>query len=121
MYIACQDGLFEVVEFFLDQGLDPKLKSRKSGAEYESCLEVAIRWKYYNIVKLLLEKSNFSKEEIMEYTNIDYISDKLLELLNVKNLKKLIMKIKIKEMNIKPIKRKPAIHAVQFIDKFNNP
>lgn len=81
LYIACQEGFFEIVDFLLDQKIDSKIKSRRSGSEYESCLAVAVRWKFYNIVKLLLEKGCYSETDINECASLDFISENIYHLL----------------------------------------
>ena len=53
MYIACQEGNYQVVEFFLNKNMNPSIKSKINDNEFETCLEVAARWNYIDIVKLL--------------------------------------------------------------------
>jgi hypothetical protein len=56
LYIACKNGNFQLVELFLKLEADHVLTSTVDGEE-ETCLEVAIRWRHIEIVKLLLTKS----------------------------------------------------------------
>lgn len=66
LYIACQEGNFEIVNYFISKNLNPNLKSKTDDNEYETCLQVAVRWNYVDIVKLLLEKCKLSEVEVSE-------------------------------------------------------
>lgn len=81
LYVACQEGKSEVVEFFLDKRLNAFVKSKINENETESCLQVACRWNYLKIVKLLLDKVPYKKEDINEALNVDNLSKNCLVLL----------------------------------------
>lgn len=65
LYVACQQGKVEIVDFFVQKNYNVHVKS-KIDNKYESCLQVACRWNYYSIVNLLLKHSKFIKKEITE-------------------------------------------------------
>jgi hypothetical protein len=64
LYVACLEGKVEIVEFLLKKGLNGKIKSKAQEYEFETPLQVAARWNYINIVKLLLGKVDYSRSEI---------------------------------------------------------
>jgi hypothetical protein len=64
MYMACQEGQFDIVEFFLYKGMNPTLRSKSDENEYETCLEVSVRWNYISIVNILLEHKFFTANDI---------------------------------------------------------
>lgn len=74
LYVACQEGKDEIVEFFLDKRLNAFVKSKVNDNEYESCLQVACRWNYLKIVKILLDKVAYKKPDIDEALKVDGIS-----------------------------------------------
>jgi len=65
MYVACQEGNYEVVKFLLGKKLNPFVLSVSdaNGIE-ESCLQVSARWGYTKIINLFLEKVPYKKEDI---------------------------------------------------------
>ena len=71
LYVACKNGNFELVSTLLLLNADHLLTSKIDG-EQETCLEVAIRWMHYNVVKLLLSKNwgknDFKKAKRMSRT-----------------------------------------------------
>jgi len=81
LYVACQEGKSEIVEFFLDKRLNAFVKSKINENESESCLQVLCRWNYLKIVKLLLDKVPYKKEDINEALGIDNLSKNCLVLL----------------------------------------
>ena len=81
LYLSCKNGIYDIVEYLLSFGLNPHVLSKGERDKYESCLEVAVRWGYYNIVKLLLNNTNYTTEQIVECNKIEYISPKIVELL----------------------------------------
>ena len=44
LYVACQEGKIEIVEYFLNKGLNTKIKSKSDDNEFETPLQVAARW-----------------------------------------------------------------------------
>jgi ankyrin repeat protein len=74
LYSACREGRTEIVEFFLNKRLNAFIKCKINEHEYESCLQAACRWNYTKIVKLLLDKVDYSLNEIKEVLNIDGLS-----------------------------------------------
>ncbi len=81
LYVACQEGKYDIVEFFLDKRLNAFVKSKVNENEYESCLQVSIRWNYLKIVKLLLDRVAYKKEDINEALKVDGISKNCIVLL----------------------------------------
>jgi ankyrin repeat protein len=82
LYTACQDGNFEVVEYFLIKGLLPSIKSKTDENDFENCLDVAARWNYVEIVKLLLDKGNFSEGEIRQTLKSKNLTKSVKDLIN---------------------------------------
>ena len=74
LYVACQEGKVEIVEFFLDRRLNALVKSKITENEFETCLQVSCRWNYTIIIKLLLEKVPFKKFDIDEGLSVDGIN-----------------------------------------------
>lgn len=68
--MACLDGDFELVNLFLENGLDPTIKIKDFSSkkveetQNENCLIVSARWNYIEIVKLLLSKNLFCEKDI---------------------------------------------------------
>jgi len=81
-YTACQEGNYAVVEYFLHKNLLPSIKSMSDDNEFETCLEVPVRWNYYDIVKLLLEKGNIPKLEVISVSKKKNISKPIRKLIN---------------------------------------
>lgn len=63
LYIACQEGYDEIVEYLLSKDLNPNIRVYYNEME-DTCLWVACRWNYYNIVKLLLETKKILIKDI---------------------------------------------------------
>ncbi|EAR98530.2 ankyrin repeat protein (macronuclear) [Tetrahymena thermophila SB210] len=51
LYIACMNQNIEIVKFLLKIGAIPSIKTKNQ----DTCLEVAARWRYVNIVQILLQ------------------------------------------------------------------
>ncbi|KAL4450272.1 hypothetical protein ABPG74_008978 [Tetrahymena malaccensis] len=51
LYIACMNQNIEIVKFLLKIGAIPNIKTKNQ----DTCLEVAARWRYVNIVQILLQ------------------------------------------------------------------
>jgi ankyrin repeat protein len=75
LYIACQEGKLEIVDFLIESGLNPFIKTK--GAYSESCLQVACRWGYTRIVRLLLEKVYYNREQVEETLYMEGISNEI--------------------------------------------
>jgi len=65
MYTACKEGKADIVKFFLDNNLNANILSKINELESESCLNVACRWNYKNVVEVLLKRVEFTKEELI--------------------------------------------------------
>ena len=90
LYVACQEGCTDLVQFFLNNQLNPNIPVKYFGLE-DTCLSVASRWGFYEIVKLLLECKRLDPENITDvyYSNISNSNIKNLLKKNLpKNLKK---------------------------------
>lgn len=55
LYIACKNGNVELVRLLVRLGADYTMTSTVDGEE-ETCLEVAIRWRHIEVVKILMSK-----------------------------------------------------------------
>jgi hypothetical protein len=74
IYMACLEGKVDIVKFLLDKKWNAKIKSNVDNNDGESPLQVSARWNYLNIVKLLLEKVDYSKHDIKEALNLQGIA-----------------------------------------------
>ena len=80
LYIACQEGATEIVRFFLQKRLNPNIKANYYDME-DSCLAVAARWNYYDIVKLILDSNRVYEDDIIDILNNEKCSQKIKELI----------------------------------------
>jgi ankyrin repeat protein len=64
LYVACQEGNIEIVDYLLNKGLNTKIKSKSDDNEFETPLQVGARWGYTTIVKLLLEKGGYDSVDV---------------------------------------------------------
>lgn len=83
LYLACQEGKKDIVEYFLNKKLSPKVKSKIDKNTYETPLECACRWGYSKIVKLLLEKVKYSNKEINKVIKMKGLSRIISDMLNL--------------------------------------
>ncbi len=56
----------QVIKVLIRYNVDLKLRSTVGPAQEETVLETACRWGYTNIVKLFLEKTNWSLDELQK-------------------------------------------------------
>lgn len=82
LYVACREGKYEIVKFMLENNFDPHIRSFTNQNDSESCLQVAARWGMVNIVQLLLEKSEFSKEELLEVIKMEGLNREIRKTLS---------------------------------------
>lgn len=82
LYTACQEGNYPIVKYFLGRNLNPSIKSKTDANDYESCLEVAARWNYVDIVKILLEKGHLHEVEIREALKNKHIKKPVKDIIN---------------------------------------
>ena len=80
LYIACQEGATEIVKYFLEKRLNPNIKANYYDME-DTCLAVAVRWNFYDIVKLLLESNRIYPDDIEETLENENCNEKIKELL----------------------------------------
>jgi ankyrin repeat protein len=83
LYVACQEGKIDIVEYFLNKGLNTKIKSKSDENEFETPLQVAARWGYTNIVKLLLEKGGYDSLDIDNALKIPDLKKNIITMLKV--------------------------------------
>jgi hypothetical protein len=69
------------VKFFLSKKLNASIKSDFYGEE-DSCLNVASRWGYEDIVRILLDKGGIAEKEVSEAIKLPGIKKKIFNLLN---------------------------------------
>ena len=50
----------------MEKELNPLIKSKLENNKFENCLDVAVRWNYKKVVKLLLFSKKFGVKEIKE-------------------------------------------------------
>ena len=95
LYVACQEGCTDLVQFFLNKKLNPNIPVKYFGLE-DTCLSAACRWGFYDIVKLLLECKRLDPE------NISNVYKSNISNSNIKNLlKKYLSKNLNKSKNCK--------------------
>jgi ankyrin repeat protein len=75
LYVACQEGKYDIVEFFISKGLNTKIKSKADNNDFELPLHAAARWGYVNIVKLLLERGKYTSQEIKTCLAMDLLKE----------------------------------------------
>ncbi len=80
LYIACQEGATDIVKYFLEKKLNPNIKAIYFDME-DSCLAVAARWNYYDIVKLILDSNRVYEDDIIDILNNEKCSQKIKELI----------------------------------------
>lgn len=83
IYLACQEGKEEIVEYFLNKKLNPKVKSKIDKKTYETPLECASRWGYSKIVKLLLSKVKYTSKEINKVLKMKGLSKIIIDILHL--------------------------------------
>jgi len=82
LYIACQEGNTKIVKFLLEKKLNPNIKAIYSDSNMEdSCLAVAVRWNFYDIVKLILETNKIYEDDIFDILNQEKCSLKIKKLI----------------------------------------
>lgn len=64
LYVASKHGHLDVIKFLLEKGANPHLKSKIDKHEFETILEVCVRWHHIPNVEFLLTNIKWSKEEI---------------------------------------------------------
>ena len=80
LYIACQEGATEIVKYFLEKRLNPNIKAIYYDME-DTCLAVAVRWNFYDIVKLILESNRIDSDDIEETLENENCNEKIKNLL----------------------------------------
>ena len=80
LYIACQEGATDIVKYFLEKKLNPNIKAIYFDME-DSCLAVAARWNYYDIVKLILESNTVYEDDILDVLKNEKCSMKIKNLI----------------------------------------
>ena len=82
LYIACQEGNTKIVKFLLEKKLNPNIKAIYCDSNMEdSCLAVAVRWNFYDIVKLILETHKIYEDDIFDILNQEKCSLKIKKLI----------------------------------------
>lgn len=69
LYIACKFGNERTVELLLKYNADPYIRSN-AGNDMESCIEVASRWGYLNIVKILVVQVSWPTRDLQKSMRI---------------------------------------------------
>ena len=54
IYVGCRNGNLKIVQLLLDQQADPHILSEVDDEEYETALQVAVRWDHKIVVEYLL-------------------------------------------------------------------
>ena len=83
IFIAVEEANFEILKYFIEIGLNPKINSKIDDNDFESPLEYACRWNYIKIIELLLSKIEFTKTEILFIyrKNKNYLSNEVIDIL----------------------------------------
>ncbi len=89
LYIACQDGNYELVDFLLSKNLNPSIKSKSDHYDYETCLQVAARWNYTEVVALLLNKATLPLEELKDTLRYKNLKKPIVDLISKQIEKKI--------------------------------
>ena len=80
MYIACQEGNKDIVKYFLEKNLNPNIRICYN--DYiDSCLGVAVRWGFIDIVKILLESKKIYPNIIREVLEFEDCNKTIKEML----------------------------------------
>ena len=79
-YIACQEGNKEIVKYFLEKNLNPNIRVYYN-ENIDSCLGVAVRWGFIDIVQILLESKKIKPEIIREVLEFEDCNKKIKEML----------------------------------------
>ena len=82
LYIAVQEGKEEIVKYFLNKGLNPKIPSLIDEIE-ETPLECACRWNYIKIINLFFENVKYNKKDICKALRLNGLSNQVI--LTLKN------------------------------------
>ena len=64
LHEAVRNSHVDLVQLLLNHGADPRLKIQVNSSQWENGLEVACRWNYLKIVKLLLASASWSQTEL---------------------------------------------------------
>lgn len=83
IYLACQEGKIEILNYFLDKGLNPKIPSVIDNG-VETPIECACRWGYSQIVQCLISRVSYTKRELQKCKKINGISKNIIKILNEK-------------------------------------
>ena len=71
-----------MVEYFLSKNLNPSIKSKSDENELETCIQVAARWNYVDIVKLLLDSGKVLDLEIKDVLKNKHLKKPVVNLIN---------------------------------------
>lgn len=66
LYVACKYGNLNIVKLLLEKGASPDIKSLVDEYNEESNLQVAARWKHFEVSKHLLENCHWGKAELRD-------------------------------------------------------
>jgi ankyrin repeat protein len=82
LYIACQQGHFDVLKFLLAAGADPHIRSTVHKNDKEGLLEVSGRWSHIKIFEHLLTCTQWTKPEVQRLLKNKTISKAYKDLAN---------------------------------------
>lgn len=80
LYIACQEGSNEIVEYLLSKNINPNIKVNYYDME-DTCIGVASRWNYYDIVYKLLRTNKINADDIVNTVEKENCNKKIKKLL----------------------------------------
>ena len=66
MYVACKNGNLNIVKLLILKGANAYILSSIGEEGEENNLQVAVRWKHYEVVNYLLEKVDWTKEDFKD-------------------------------------------------------
>lgn len=81
IYVGCRNGNLKIVQLLLDQQADPHILSEVDDEEYETALQVAVRWDHKIVVEYLLQNVKWSQEEIKKTIKMKNINHDLFIML----------------------------------------
>ncbi|CDW90849.1 UNKNOWN [Stylonychia lemnae] len=81
LYVACENGNLNIVKMLVANGANVFIKSNIDKENEENNLQCAARWKYFDIVKYLIENMDWTKQDLKEAILIPDLQRRIKNLL----------------------------------------